>query len=127
MVVRQVEQRFLEIQGKLAALSQIVAQQVPIMQNMVGVILTLRKRGIINDDEIKQALIDSHTKGAQGGVVQPEGAGTDEDRSGDGGLRILSKPGSGRDDASEGKRIGERIEESTNQEGNPPPGPGGDM
>jgi len=68
-----------------------------LMKEMLGVILVLKKKGLVFDDEIAQALTDAHKAATQKDSVRPQETGSNEDNSGNGGHNVLREEGTGSD------------------------------
>lgn len=63
---------------KVSDLNNIVENTNRILKEMVGIILVLKQKGMVFDDEIAQAIIDASKANSKKVSIQPEGAGDNE-------------------------------------------------
>jgi len=72
-----------------------------VMREFHGIILAMKAKGLVSDDDISQALINARPKAAEGSGVQSEEAGEDADSSGRGERGVLRNESTDSDSGSE--------------------------
>jgi len=90
---------------KLSKDMQILANKIGmtngVMREFHGIILAMKAKGLVSDDDISQALINARPKAAEGSGVQSEEAGEDADSSGRGERGVLRNESTDSDSGSE--------------------------
>jgi len=84
------------------------------MRELTGVILTLKKKGLVSDDDITTAVTNARPKNSEGSSIQSQNSREDEDSSGcgeSGLLRDKSTDSNIRSEGSETRRNGESLQD----------------
>ena len=105
---------FHKLSEDIKILSTKFAASAAIMRELTGVILTLKKKGLVSDDDITTAVTNARPKNSEGSSIQSQNSREDEDSSGcgeSGLLRDKSTDSNIRSEGSETRRNGESLQD----------------
>jgi len=92
---------FQKLSDDIKILSTKFAASAAIMREITGVILAMKAKGLVSNDDISQALINARPKAAEGSGVQSEEAGENANSSGRGERGVLRNESTDSDSGSE--------------------------